>query len=306
MSNEIYFISCGWFASDDVKQKIMSTASKYSGRVKYIWLDGRIQRNLKLTWACGDIFVSLVDNIQETFGLTPLEAMAAGMPVIVSDWNGYRETVRDEVDGFLIPTSAPAPGFGERLARRFQSGDIDYEVYCGSTALTASVDLNQLKSAIYKLCVNKDMRRSMGGAGQVRAQTEFDWTQVFPRYLDLLRELQDIRKSFTGTIHPSQPPTRLDPFRLFEKYPTHLITANTKVIRQRKNGIDVLLEPMFEFASSTFLSMESSQRLLESTSETDSMTIQYCASSAKIDINSAVLAFCRFAKAGLVAFDHTN
>ena len=38
-------------------------------------------------------FLSLVDCLQETFGLTPVEAMASGLPVVVSDWNGYRDTV---------------------------------------------------------------------------------------------------------------------------------------------------------------------------------------------------------------------
>ena len=41
--------------------------------------------------AIPDIFVSLSDNIQETFGLTPLEGMASGLPVVATDWNGYRD-----------------------------------------------------------------------------------------------------------------------------------------------------------------------------------------------------------------------
>ena len=62
-------------------------------------------------------FLSLVDNPQETFGLAPVEAMAAGVPVVVSDWDGYRYTVSDGVEGFLIPTLAPAnAGQGEELA----------------------------------------------------------------------------------------------------------------------------------------------------------------------------------------------
>ena len=34
--------------------------------------------------------------------------MAAGIPVVVSDWDGYRYTVTDGVEGFLIPTLAPS------------------------------------------------------------------------------------------------------------------------------------------------------------------------------------------------------
>ena len=41
--------------------------------------------------AAADIAVSLVDNPQETFGLAVAEAMAAGVPLVVSDWNGYRD-----------------------------------------------------------------------------------------------------------------------------------------------------------------------------------------------------------------------
>ena len=76
-------------------------------------------------WAAADVFISLADNAQEAFGLTPLEAMAASLPCIVSDWNGYRDTVRDGVDGDLIPAMMPdrrmdriAADAGRRAARR--------------------------------------------------------------------------------------------------------------------------------------------------------------------------------------------
>ena len=54
--------------------------------------------------AAADIAVSLVDNPQETFGLAVAEAMAAGLPLVVSDWNGYRDLVRDGMDGFRVAT----------------------------------------------------------------------------------------------------------------------------------------------------------------------------------------------------------
>ena len=34
--------------------------------------------------------------------------MAAGVPVVVSDWDGYRYTVNDGVEGFRVPTLSPA------------------------------------------------------------------------------------------------------------------------------------------------------------------------------------------------------
>ena len=56
-------------------------------------MDGRVPGVSQTAYAAADIFVSLSDNIQETFGLTPVEAMAAGLPVVASDWDGYRETI---------------------------------------------------------------------------------------------------------------------------------------------------------------------------------------------------------------------
>ena len=50
--------------------------------------------------AAADVALSLVDNPQETFGLAVAEAMAAGLPLVVSDWNGYRDLVRGESTAF--------------------------------------------------------------------------------------------------------------------------------------------------------------------------------------------------------------
>lgn len=48
---------------------------------------------------------------QESFGITLVEAMAAGVPVVASDVPGYREVVRSGRDGLLVP-----PGDARALA----------------------------------------------------------------------------------------------------------------------------------------------------------------------------------------------
>lgn len=51
----------------------------------------------RLLLSAADVFVSPVDNLQETFGQSVIEAFAAGLPVIASDFDGYKDTVDDQV-----------------------------------------------------------------------------------------------------------------------------------------------------------------------------------------------------------------
>jgi phosphatidylinositol alpha-mannosyltransferase len=50
----------------------------------------------------------------ESFGMVLTEAFAAGTPVVASDIAGYRDVVRDGVDGVLVPVGQPA-ALGEAL-----------------------------------------------------------------------------------------------------------------------------------------------------------------------------------------------
>ena len=80
--------------------------------VRSLFVDGSDFALYAESFAAADAFISLADSIQESFGLTPVEAMAAGLPVVVSDWDGYRDTVREGIDGFRIRSWATAPGSG--------------------------------------------------------------------------------------------------------------------------------------------------------------------------------------------------
>jgi len=56
--------------------------------------------------AASDAFVSLGMNPQESFGLALLEALKARLPLVATDWDGYREVVPSEYRPHLVPTLA--------------------------------------------------------------------------------------------------------------------------------------------------------------------------------------------------------
>ncbi|MBL8013313.1 MAG: glycosyltransferase [Candidatus Omnitrophica bacterium] len=63
---------------------------------------GQVSRQkLKYYYSASDAFVTVP--WYEPFGITPLEAMACGIPVIGSNVGGIKYTVIDKVTGFLIP-----------------------------------------------------------------------------------------------------------------------------------------------------------------------------------------------------------
>ena len=73
----------------------------------------RQRAQLRTCYAAADVFATTP--WYETFGITPLEAMACGVPVIASAVGGLRYTVVDQSTGFLVPPHDPA-ALGQRIA----------------------------------------------------------------------------------------------------------------------------------------------------------------------------------------------
>jgi glycosyltransferase involved in cell wall biosynthesis len=224
----VMLLECGWHANDYIRDSYRQAAAAVCPSVSVIHLDGRQPDQRRRVWAAADVFCSLADNIQETFGITPIEAMASGLPVVVTDWDGYKDTVRDGIDGFRIPTLMPPAGLGEDLADRHALGVDTYDLYCGYTSSFVAVDVKRTSEAFTSLFRSAELRRSMGEAGRQRARSEFDWKAIIPRYHQLWAELQQIRNG-----SPDLPPeaqkwaASLDPFDAFAAYPSQILRPST-------------------------------------------------------------------------------
>jgi D-inositol-3-phosphate glycosyltransferase len=226
----LHFALAGWFPNGDVdRARYEQAAAAYAPSVQVDFQDGNDPEVVADLWAAGDIFISLVDNIQETFGITPVEAMAAGMPVVVSDWDGYRSTVRDGIEGFLIPTLGGPPGpLGQAIAARHGVGLESYQAYVGAVAQHTAVHVGRAAEAIAELVRSPELRRRMGAAGRARVRDAFDWPVVVRQINGLMRELAQVRAAAADTP-PAQRlnPLRGDPFADFADFATHALEVDT-------------------------------------------------------------------------------
>ena len=209
-----------------------------------------------------DVFLSLSDNIQETFGLTPIEAMAAGLPVIASDWDGYRSLVEDGVSGFLVPTRslAPDPSWEATLTLRYDS-----LVHLFS-AQTTAVDLDVACEHLVRLAEDRKLRERMRAAAQVRARM-FDWDVVIGQYIQLWEQMLASRRP-DRQAPVAGGPVRTSALRFaedFASYATAQLGPNDS-FRTTQSGKALLKGKMttrFYFETDEFLDREIMAAILE-------------------------------------------
>lgn len=224
----LVFIEAGVFPNEGIAKAYREAQQLLAPSVRFKSVDGSNRDLFAGLWQAADLFISLSDNIQETFGLTPVEAMAAGLPVIATDWNGYRDTVRNGIDGILIPTLGPQPDARSTLALRHALGTDTYDMYIGRVSLAAAFDLDALSQALRSLIADPALRRRMGAAGRERARQHYDWAEVLGAYAQLCGSLAEMRRKAAQDT-PEAWPDRPDPFALFSTYPTRLIDPSDRI-----------------------------------------------------------------------------
>jgi D-inositol-3-phosphate glycosyltransferase len=93
--------------------RLMAIADQ-EGIADRVRFEGRRDRAALRDYYCAaDVFISTP--WYEPFGITPVEAMACGLPVLGSAVGGLKSTVVDGVTGFLVPPREPS-AVAERLA----------------------------------------------------------------------------------------------------------------------------------------------------------------------------------------------
>jgi glycosyltransferase involved in cell wall biosynthesis len=109
-----------------------------------------------------DIFVSLSHTPEESFGIALLEAMACGLPVVATDWDGYREIIIDGETGYLVPTWWGKCDEDFNLLALMGAWETDHFYLTQSVAFSVDSLVEMLSS----LLQDAEKRREMGKKGR--------------------------------------------------------------------------------------------------------------------------------------------
>ena len=174
--------------------------------------------------AAADVAISLVDNAQETFGLAVAEAMAAGLPVVASNWSGYRDLISDGCEGFLVASrwADLTPALSVALGWQQFTGLQAYPAVSGAMAQLVQLDLEIAEAALLTLLTNPRLAKAMGAAGAKKARQLFSPDVVMNAYEELFEELTMRRcQAPAHAFLPQAVCPQLDLYRAFSKFASH-------------------------------------------------------------------------------------
>jgi glycosyltransferase involved in cell wall biosynthesis len=184
---KVHLMLSGWAPNQAIMKAFEEGAGRFASNIRVSFVDGTEPVKRFAVWRAADLFTSLSDNIQETFGLVIVEAMASGLPVIASDWNGYRDLVSDGETGFLVPILMIRDATTD-LVSRLQMEEINYDHFLAECSQAVVVDNSVATQAYARLIGDAGLRRQMGQAGRLRVEQTFSWPRIIQAYESLWKD----------------------------------------------------------------------------------------------------------------------
>ena len=236
LRNLVFIIAGGGQASDTA---LLESMIGQMGLQKKVFLFPNFQPEVKRKlYQAADFYLSIIDNFQETFGLSTVEAMASGLPVVISDFSGYRDFITEGREGFLLPTTW-TDGLPEFLRDNF--GILDPSMARLYLSQMVAVDLEKLRSSILWLGGEPNLRSRMGAAAKAMASS-YRWANLIPRYEHFWAQLKEEARQYS--LNPVEPPEILvgDFSSTFSHYPSRRLSSRD-VINLTDYGRQFLRSP---------------------------------------------------------------
>lgn len=257
---------------------VLSGGDRYSGAKRYIellkqevevlGLFGKVivltinerERLIDLVRSA-DIFLSPSDSVQETFGITPLEAMSAGLPAIVSDWDGYRETILDGRTGYLVKTTL----FNNEYLWKCADFNSDYRRQHLLIGQSVTVDTDDMVAKCHALASEPELLNSISISARSHVLENYSWHKIITSYEFLWEE-----KESAHFLTERDFPVSLDYLFIFQDYSTEIqrddnvfeLTPYGKAVYQGKYRLPILSDLAY------FISADLIHRVLECFIET--------------------------------------
>ncbi len=138
----------------DPEAQRLSALARSLGVADRVYLRGRVERSdIPALLRSADVVVCTP--WYEPFGIVPLEAMACGVPVVVSSVGGLVDTVVDGMTGLHVPAQSP----------------------------------RQLAHALRSLADEPERRKMLGRLGVERVRARYSWSRIAAETLDVYRGL---------------------------------------------------------------------------------------------------------------------
>lgn len=230
---KVRLICSGWAANPAIGKAWADAAKDFAPEVRTDFVDGTDPAHRYAIWHAADIFTSLSDSVQETFGLVIVEAMACGLPVVCTDWDGYRDLVVPDRTGFAVPTRL-VRGATVDTTSRLLVEELNYDHFLGECSQATAVDVAEAARAYRRLIEDESLRRDFGDAGRARAESIYDWSHVVRAYESLWVEMdaERVARLAAGDVarSPTTGPARYPaPEVAFAGYPTHWVEDDDRL-----------------------------------------------------------------------------
>lgn len=231
-NKDVILMIAGKEQCQDYIEELQASASKIGILDKLIIKSEFDNKDIPLYYNASDMFVSIPDNVQETFGLTPIEAMMCKVPVIVSDWDGYKETVEDSITGFKVPMLWGAcTANADRKA--ILHNIVPTLLYLGQSV---ALDNHRLADCMRQMIENPSLREHLGENAMKQAIDKYSWSKIIPKLDSYFQQLYEEASKDTTEYELKNKYGNIPYYKIFDHYSTYLLNDKT-MIKATRSGI---------------------------------------------------------------------